>query len=213
MERKEHPVATISGGGKVLKLLDPDGNPYTPPVPVDYQILDEDGEVLKQGTVKDTDEIPLDDVSATSFRVMIDSHLVLNTKGFESPMQDEGQKTIDGPTFDPDDDTFDEFQKTTENQKDEGGDDDSGAGDDSGSDDQDEKSGSDDDSSSDDDGSKDSDDESSASDGDEEKGSDSDDSKDSDDQGRDTKDADDSKGSDDDDSGDSDKKSADDDDQ
>ncbi len=47
MERKQHPVATISAGGNILKLLDPDGNPYTPPEPVDYQILDEDGKALK----------------------------------------------------------------------------------------------------------------------------------------------------------------------
>ncbi len=203
MERKEHPVATISGGGKVLKLLDPDGNPYTPPEPVDYQILDEDGGVLKEGTVKDTDEIPLDDVSATSFRVMIDSHLVLDTKGFDSPVEDENQKTIDGPAFDPDDDTYDEFVKSDADQNVEGGDDDSGAGDSSGNDDQNEKSEGDDDS-------KDSDDNGSDSDGDESEDSESDDSKDSEDNDSDDPNsADDSKETDDDDSGDSDDKSAD----
>jgi hypothetical protein len=103
MERKEHAVPTMSGGGKVLRLLDPDGNPYTPPDPVDYQILDEDGEILKEGTIKDTDEIPLDDISTTNFRVMIDSHLVLDTQGFESPGEDDEHKILEGPSFDPED--------------------------------------------------------------------------------------------------------------
>lgn len=83
---------------------------------------------MKEGTIKDTDEISPDDVSAISFRVMIDSHLVLDTKGFEPPVKDEDQKVIDGPSFDPDRASdLDEFLGIEGDQKEgEGGGDDSG---------------------------------------------------------------------------------------
>ncbi len=94
MERKEHPVPVISASGDSLEVLDAEGNPYKPDGPVKYQIIGEDGSTLKEGTLEDTNLIPLEGVSTKTFRVVLENHFVLDVKGFESPEEEATEEPI-----------------------------------------------------------------------------------------------------------------------
>ncbi len=112
MERKEHPVPVIEKGGEVLEFLDAVGNPFKPSGSVKYQLIDEDGSVLSEGTIdEDSNKISLSGVSSKTFKVIVDSHFIVEVKGAETPEEEsEGpveqidELTIPPSTSDPDDD-------------------------------------------------------------------------------------------------------------
>lgn len=120
MERKEHPVPVITGSGDSLEVLDADGNPYIPDGPVKYQILGEDGSTLKEGTLEDTNLIPLEGVTTKSFRVVLENHFVLDVKGFESPEEEASEGPIqssdedDEPLPNGDLEEFEEYEGSFE---------------------------------------------------------------------------------------------------
>jgi len=99
-EQKEYRVEDF-GTGKILQLLDSDGNKYIPDEPVDYKIIDEDGSIVKQGTIQNVSEISLDGVESEKFRILISGHVALAKDGFEEPEDEKAQTPPEGPSFDP----------------------------------------------------------------------------------------------------------------
>jgi hypothetical protein len=95
VERKEHQVPVMSASGDSLEVLDAEGNPYKPDGPVKYQIIGEDGSTLKEGTLEDTNLIPLDGVTTKTFRVVLENHFVLDVKGFEEPEEEATEGPIE----------------------------------------------------------------------------------------------------------------------
>lgn len=90
VQRKEHPVPTISAGD-VLEVVDSDGNPFAPSEPTNYRLVDEDDSTLKEGTLQDTNIISLKEIETRRFRVLLESYVVTDTKGFEAPEREEMQ--------------------------------------------------------------------------------------------------------------------------
>lgn len=97
MERKEHPVPVIEkSGGDVLEFLDSGGNPFKPSGSVKYQLVAEDGSVIKEGTIdENSNTISLAGVAAKSFKVLVDSHFVTEVKGIESPEEESEEAPVE----------------------------------------------------------------------------------------------------------------------
>ncbi len=99
MERKEHPVPVIQAGGGDLEFLDSDGNPFKPDEPVHYQIVGEDGSILKEGDLtSDENKVSTADLGTKKFAVFVDNFIVGETEGFE-PLQESVE--AERPKVDP----------------------------------------------------------------------------------------------------------------
>jgi clumping factor B len=123
MERKEHPVPVIQKGGEVLEFLDSEGNPFKPSGSVKYQLIAEDGSILSEGTLdENSNTVSLSGVSSKTFKVMVDSHFVVEISGVKAldeesgePVEQIDELVIPPSSDDPDDELalpedFDEDQ-------------------------------------------------------------------------------------------------------
>jgi hypothetical protein len=107
MERKEHSVPVISASAGSLEFQDQDGNPFKPDNPVNYKLVGEDGDVLKEGTLDgDNYVISLSDVSTRKFKVVVDNYVVAESNGFEN--LDEEQNEADDEEKESDNEDSDE---------------------------------------------------------------------------------------------------------
>lgn len=60
-----------------------------PPKPTNYQIVDEEGNILKEGTLEGTNIIHLSGIETRRFKVLLDSYVVTQSEGYESPQSEE----------------------------------------------------------------------------------------------------------------------------
>jgi hypothetical protein len=88
----------------VFEFLDEEGNPFKPEAPIKYKLVGEDGKVLKEGTIEDTNIISLKGIETRKFSVVIESYDISDPDGFE---------LINGEEFD-EDDYFDHAQEEDE---------------------------------------------------------------------------------------------------
>jgi hypothetical protein len=78
-------------GEDMFEFLDADGNPFKPEEPVGFKLVDEDGTVLKEGTIQDSSKISLKGIESRKFSVIVESYDISDAKGFDL-IEREGQE-------------------------------------------------------------------------------------------------------------------------
>jgi hypothetical protein len=95
MQPKEYFVGEFSIESDDFQFLDADGNPFKPETPVHYKLVGEDGTVLKEGTLQDSNVISIKDIKKPrKFSVIVESYSVSDPEGFKFLDSDE-QENID----------------------------------------------------------------------------------------------------------------------
>ena len=92
MEQKQYSVDDFEFRIHSLQVVDADGNPIDTSEPVAYKLVDEDGSVLKEGTLEGDNIISLDGVETRKFKVEFETLDVTDTEGFEHIDEDEDKE-------------------------------------------------------------------------------------------------------------------------